>query len=94
METPREQRRGHGKMIALTALALSVALVLFVWLGLIPTLEQEAIEAELAAQEAAEWEEREAEAKREAWKTLGDPELVYGNAAELLELVQEEEAKL
>jgi hypothetical protein len=42
----------------------------------------------------AEWAAREEEAKREAWwKTLGDPELVYGSASEVLEIVQEEEAK-
>jgi hypothetical protein len=100
--------RGHGKTIALTALALGVVLVLFVSLGVMPALEQKAIEAELAAREAAaqaEWAAREEEAKREAWwKTLGDPELVYGSASEVLEIVygsasevleivQEEEAK-
>jgi hypothetical protein len=42
----------------------------------------------------AEWAAREEEAKRQAWwKTAGDPELVYGSASEVLEIVQEEEAK-
>jgi flagellar biosynthesis/type III secretory pathway M-ring protein FliF/YscJ len=86
--------RRCGKTIALAALASGVALVLFVWLGVMPALERQALEAELAAQEAAaqaEWEEREAEAKREAWKTLGDPTVVLRSASDLLEIVKEEE---
>jgi len=96
MEKPRGQKRRHGKAIALAALAVAVALVLLVSLGVMPALEQKTIQAELAAQEAAEQAERaaqEKEAEREAWRKLGDPTLVYESAREVLERAQGEESE-